>query len=213
MIKRIPKILAVIGSILVLISTVGLIIFVPVLNDKIENLQQKTNQLNEKLDAYSFNYIMEANQKVKMASTHGAYKILESINSTFKKEFEDHLRRQLYQGIVILRNKQLNNTEIENLNKIGFNDLEKIYEKESDFSINEYGRILDELKINEEIVQKRLNFRFLWTVIFGIIQVFGLFLVIIADYLKSDSHSKTNIVWLTCFFKFQKKGRNRKSLQ
>ena len=182
--KKMPRYLMLVSGLIIILTTIGFGLAILPINSEIDNVQLEIDNMTEKVNRLIFNIHMNSDQLVKMSSTYGTYKILNELNSSDKDEFKEHLRNQIYQSIVILRGKGLTSIERDYYNTLTIPELEKEFEKqEKDFE-NEWVEIQTwKTKLEEKLMQLK-DKRDDYSMIFIIIQIIGLFLGILGDFLR-----------------------------
>ncbi len=176
-----------IAGFIVLVSTIGFGIIIPKINSEIASTQQEISNITKELDMFEFNAKMQSDQLVKLTSTYGDFKILDTLNSSYINEFKNHIKRQMYQSIAISRGRGINSTEKMYLETLNFERLEKEVEMYLKDSTNSYNKVIEDKKDIENRLINLIKKRDWYNLIFVIIQIIGLSLGIIGNFYKTKT--------------------------
>ena len=180
------KYLMLVSGIILLLTTIGFGLFIPNMDSEIENTQSDIDSVTTKMNLRILNIQMNSNQLVKQASTYGAYKILGELNSSYVSEFEQHLRYEIYQSIVILREEGFNSSEREYYDSLNFSELENEFKTQQKEFSNEWKLLVDQKSELEQIMFQQKENRYKFNMYIVILQVIGLTFVLIGDFLRKE---------------------------
>lgn len=182
MVNIISKYLNLSSLTIIAVTTVLLISWVIYQEKKIVNLDSRIDDLTKKIKDREFNIDMASNQFTKITSTYGSYSILESVNSQRTSEFKDKLKRQMMSAITVVSGGGIYQKELE---KYNINSLQSIFLSTNEIKLKELNDLekqKEELnKTKEGLLRSKNNF----IIALGIIQGFGLFLGILAEFFNS----------------------------
>ena len=185
--KNKSKQLLLVAAIIIGLATAGNIIVVFLLNTYISNIQEDLEDIEKKIEDAKLNLDKNSDQLQKIASTYPWYLILNELNSSKKGMLLNNLRRQFYQSIVILRNKQFSSIEKARYDELVFEELENIANYEWENAIERINNKI-QLKARLDYKLKRFNsIKDILLLFFGTMQIIGLFIGIYSQYLERSS--------------------------
>ncbi len=173
--------------VILILSTLGYAIFIPILNSQVLKIENDKNDLIQMMDILEDNLQRHSEQLQKMSSTYPAYAILLELNSTYTDALKQNLRREMYQSIVILRQDQLSSEEISQYDELSFNEVESIVEEKWGNAVDKRNELSRQREpLNKKLIG-RIRLRDHLLVFFAIFQTIGVTLVVVAEYLKEKS--------------------------
>lgn len=176
------KRLLLISGLILLISTVLLGILTPIKNSNIFKTQEQINNISEVMSYYEFNIDHQSNQLVKLSSTKGTYTILKELNSPEVKEYEERVKAQYIQAIIMLDRKNFKKNE---LAKLSFEQLDEIGKGVAKEYTKKANKLKEEKEILETQLSRQIKSRNNWTIAIVIIQVIGLSIGLVAEIFRT----------------------------
>jgi|SRR3989338_1167131 len=171
--------LALISSIIITITTILLITFIPIFSFQISNIDDTLEDLEGKKRIRDSNLLSDSIQRVKMSSTYANYYILKTLNSSKAQEQDSKLKIQIIESINGLSDTTFNKKE---LFKKSVNELADILDKIAFEYVGVYNQDVEKIA-NLKLEKSKKEFWFnMLIIVLGFVQSIGLLLGFIAYY-------------------------------
>lgn len=168
-----------ISTFMIVISTILLLVLIPLLNRQISVLSGEIERLQKTNSIRDANLLSDSIQRLKMSTTYAHYYILVGLNSSKSSEFDSKLKIQMIESISGLSDGGVDKKE---LFKKSVNELADIMEKKAFEYVQLYNSDIENIRKLQILKENKERTRDLFIPVLGIIQSIGLLLGFMSEY-------------------------------